>query len=97
MHFSGSICWVDAPRIFECSDLCACNAILCANRLVQRPLAHRFQLFRTLNKGWGVKALGAIGLGQFVCEYLGEILTDLEVESRADDSYLFDLNSQVRL
>ncbi|ENN73908.1 hypothetical protein YQE_09480, partial [Dendroctonus ponderosae] len=86
--------FLDPPLIFECSDLCACNAILCPNRLVQRPLAQRFQLFRTQSKGWGVRALGAIGLGQFVCEYIGEILTDLEAESRTDDSFLFDLDNQ---
>lgn len=32
-----------------------------------------------------------------MCEYVGEIITDLEADLREDDSYLFDLDNRVRL
>ncbi|KAL1488388.1 hypothetical protein ABEB36_014862 [Hypothenemus hampei] len=84
----------DPPLIFECNDLCMCNSILCSNRLVQKPLLQRFELFKTATKGWGIKALNFIAKGSYVCEYVGEILTDLEAEHRDDDSYLFDLDNR---
>lgn len=33
--------------------------------------------------------------GSYVCEYVGEIITDLEADQRQDDSYLFDLDNRV--
>ncbi|XP_066245089.1 histone-lysine N-methyltransferase EHMT1 isoform X1 [Euwallacea similis] len=85
---------IDPPLIFECNDLCSCNSILCSNRLVQKPSTQRFQLFKTEFKGWGIKTLNFIAAGSFVCEYVGEILTDSEADLREDDSYLFDLDNR---
>lgn len=81
--------------LFECNDLCSCNAITCRNRLVQRGLTQRFQVYKTATKGWGVKTLRAIPKGSYVCEYVGEILTDAEVDEKDDDSYVFDLHNGV--
>lgn len=44
--------------------------------------------------GWGVRAAHEIPKGSFVCEYVGEIISDSEAETR-EDSYLFDLESRV--
>lgn len=33
--------------------------------------------------------------GTFVCEYVGEMLTDSEADKREDDCYLFDLDVKV--
>lgn len=87
-HFS------DIPVIFECSDTCSCNAITCRNRVVQKGTQQRFQLYKTDSKGWGIKTLKFISKGHFVCEYVGEILTDTEADNREDDSFLFDLGSK---
>lgn len=35
--------------------------------------------------------------GSYVCEYVGEIITDLEADQRQDDSYLFDLDNRVSI
>jgi PREDICTED: G9a-like len=35
--------------------------------------------------------------GTFVCEYIGDIITDFEADRREDDSYLFDLDNRVRV
>ena len=44
--------------------------------------------------GWGVRAGGKILKGTFVCEYIGEIVTDKVAESR-EDTYLFDTYTEV--
>lgn len=36
-----------------------------------------------------------ISKGSFVCEYVGEIITDEEAEQREDDSFLFDLDNRL--
>lgn len=49
---------------------------MCTNRLVQHGLQVRLQLFKTQNKGWGIRCLDDIAKGSFVCIYAGKILTD---------------------
>lgn len=87
--------FVDIPMIFECNDSCSCNAITCNNRVVQKGLTQRFELFKTEDRGWGIRTLRPIPKGSFVCEYIGEIITDLEADRREDDSFLFDLENRV--
>lgn len=53
-----------------------------------------FQIVRTEGKGWGVRAMSDIPKGSFVCEYVGEYISDLDAETR-EDSYLFDLENKV--
>lgn len=81
--------------IFECNFACDCNAITCNNRLVQHGPMQRFQVFRTAGKGWGLRSVLSIPKGSFVCEYIGEIISDSEADHREDDSYLFDLDNRV--
>eukprot|EP00096_Caligus_rogercresseyi_P001210 TRINITY_DN1190_c0_g1_i3.p1 TRINITY_DN1190_c0_g1~~TRINITY_DN1190_c0_g1_i3.p1 ORF type:complete len:1358 (-),score=455.16 TRINITY_DN1190_c0_g1_i3:220-4293(-) len=81
----------DPPMIFECNDLCNCNVSTCHNRVIQHGVTSRMIVFRTENMGWGVRALKDIAKGTFVCEYVGEIISDSEADTR-EDSYLFDLD-----
>lgn len=85
--------FLDAPMIFECNDTCSCNAITCRNRVVQKGLTQRFQIFKTEQKGWGLRSLKLIPKGSFVCEYVGEILSDNDADARVDDSYIFALSN----
>ena len=62
--------------IAECGETCCWNNV--CHRGVQVPL----QVFYTKHKGWGVRALVPIYAQQFVCQYLGELLHDVEVETR---------------
>ncbi|KAM8920774.1 histone-lysine N-methyltransferase SETDB1 isoform 3-T3 [Pelodytes ibericus] len=62
--------------VYECNKRCKCNANMCTNRLVQHGLQVRLQLFKTQNKGWGIRCLDDIAKGSFVCIYAGKILTD---------------------
>lgn len=45
---------------------------MCTNRLVQHGLQVRLQLFKTQNKGWGIRCLDDVAKGSFVCIYAGE-------------------------
>ncbi|NWH71423.1 SETB1 methyltransferase, partial [Piaya cayana] len=62
--------------VYECNRRCKCNVNMCTNRLVQHGLQVRLQLFKTQNKGWGIRCLDDIAKGSFVCIYAGKILTD---------------------
>ncbi|PVU84802.1 hypothetical protein BB560_007260 [Smittium megazygosporum] len=83
--------------IYECNWMCSCGP-KCFNRLIQRGPQISLQIFRTLNKGWGVRTLETLQKGQFVAEYIGEIITYAEAEMRGKrndklgSTYLFDLD-----
>nr|XP_056709521.1 histone-lysine N-methyltransferase SETDB1 [Euleptes europaea] len=62
--------------VYECNKRCKCSRNMCNNRLVQHGLQVRLQLFKTQNKGWGIRCLDDIAKGSFVCIYAGKILTD---------------------
>lgn len=65
--------------IFECNINCKCSKT-CLNRVVQLPVSARLQVFRTKNKGWGLRTLVDIPRGSFVCNYIGEIFNENDVE-----------------
>lgn len=84
---------IEPPLIFECNQACACWQT-CKNRVVQSGIKVRLQLYRTAKMGWGVRALQSIPQGSFICEYVGELISDAEADVREDDSYLFDLDNK---
>ena len=86
--------FADPPMIFECNDMCECNQNSCNNRVVQHGITARLQLYKTYGMGWGVKSMVDVPKGGFVCEYVGEIISDAEAEQRENDSYLFDLENR---
>lgn len=72
--------------IKECWRKCGCN-MECGNRVVQRGITQKLQVFLTSKgKGWGVRALEELPEGAFVCEYVGEILTNMELYERNNQS-----------
>lgn len=84
--------------IYECNKKCSCDSN-CRNRVVQNGRKVPLCIFRTSNGcGWGVKALRKIHCGEFVCEYVGEVITheEAEIRGRTYDqegrTYLFDLD-----
>eukprot|EP00511_Aplanochytrium_stocchinoi_P004711 CAMPEP_0204825866 /NCGR_PEP_ID=MMETSP1346-20131115/3663_1 /ASSEMBLY_ACC=CAM_ASM_000771 /TAXON_ID=215587 /ORGANISM="Aplanochytrium stocchinoi, Strain GSBS06" /LENGTH=542 /DNA_ID=CAMNT_0051953639 /DNA_START=102 /DNA_END=1730 /DNA_ORIENTATION=+ len=79
--------------IRECSHLCSCDPAKCGNRVVQKGISKRFEVFKTKGKGWGLRTLERLKLGDFICEYFGEIMTEHFALLRArlyehGDSYL---------
>ncbi|KAJ3464483.1 Histone-lysine N-methyltransferase, H3 lysine-9 specific dim-5 [Fusarium solani] len=85
--------------IYECHQGCSCS-INCPNRVVERGRTIPLQIFRTEDRGWGVRSTDHIKKGQFVDRYLGEIITSTEADRRRSQSaisqrkdvYLFALD-----
>ncbi|KAH8517504.1 hypothetical protein H0E87_005441 [Populus deltoides] len=68
--------------IKECWSKCGCHK-QCGNRVVQRGIMCKLQVFFTPEgKGWGLRTLELLPKGTFVCEYVGEILTNKEFYER---------------
>uniref|UniRef100_A0A4W6G411 Euchromatic histone-lysine N-methyltransferase 1a n=1 Tax=Lates calcarifer TaxID=8187 RepID=A0A4W6G411_LATCA len=87
-------CQREPPVLFECNHACSCWRT-CRNRVVQNGQRVRLQLFRTQKMGWGVRTMQDIPQGTFICEYIGEIITDAEADKRENDSFLFTLDNKV--
>lgn len=84
--------------IYECNKRCKCDDT-CRNRVVQLGRKVPLCIFRTTTGcGWGVKTLRKIHNGEFVCEYVGEVISFEEAERRGRGydaegrTYLFDLD-----
>ncbi|CAG7878410.1 unnamed protein product [Brassica rapa] len=68
--------------IKECWRKCGCD-MMCGNRVVQRGIRCQLQVYFTQEgKGWGIRTLQDLPKGTFVCEYIGEILTNTELYDR---------------
>ncbi|XP_062221072.1 probable inactive histone-lysine N-methyltransferase SUVR2 [Phragmites australis] len=68
--------------IKECWRKCGCTRY-CGNRVVQRGIIRNLQVFLTSRKkGWGLRTAEKLPPGAFVCEYVGEILTNTELYER---------------
>lgn len=61
--------------IYECNQRCKCSST-CLNRVAQHPLQLNLQVFRTLKKGWGLRAVNDIPRGSFICIYAGRLHTE---------------------
>lgn len=84
--------------IYECNKKCACGPD-CQNRVLQRGRTIKLSIFKTNNGcGWGIRTLEDIKKGQFVAEYVGEVITREEADKRGKvydregKTYLFDLD-----
>ncbi|XP_072932753.1 histone-lysine N-methyltransferase SUV39H2-like isoform X1 [Epargyreus clarus] len=84
--------------VYECNKACKCSSD-CTNRVVQKGRSLKLCIFRTSNGcGWGVRTEQKIKQGQFVCQYVGEVITFEEAEKRGREydanglTYLFDLD-----
>ncbi|XP_022929591.1 histone-lysine N-methyltransferase SUVR4-like [Cucurbita moschata] len=68
--------------IKECWGKCGCD-MQCGNRVVQRGISCKLQVYFTCEgKGWGLRTLKNLPKGSFVCEYVGEVLTNTELYDR---------------
>ncbi|XP_038572168.1 histone-lysine N-methyltransferase SETDB2-like isoform X2 [Micropterus salmoides] len=68
--------------LYECGPWCGCDRARCQNRLVQRGIRVRLQVFQTEGRGWGVRCRDDLDRGTFVCIYAGVILR--RVQSHAE-------------
>ncbi|NXX76842.1 SETMR methyltransferase, partial [Urocolius indicus] len=89
-----------ARPVFECNAMCQCGES-CQNRVVQRGLQFRLEVFKTEKKGWGVRTLQFIAKGRFVCEYAGEVLgfnearRRIQAQTSKDSNYIIVVREHV--
>ncbi|TVU21292.1 hypothetical protein EJB05_30919, partial [Eragrostis curvula] len=88
-NHNGEIIWVK-PLVYECGPSCRCPPT-CQNRVSQHGIKIALEIFKTGEKGWGVRPLSSITSGSFICEYVGDILQDEEANNKENDMYLFDI------
>ena len=84
-------------HIYECNSKCDCSQY-CKNRVVQYGRKIKVELFKTRDRGFGLRTLEPLLAGQFVDTYRGEIITHEVAEARNqgrhpdEDNYLFDFD-----
>ena len=83
--------------ILECHKNCKCNDNRCRNRRVGKPSTHNLTVFKTENRGYGLKSDSRICRGEFVSEYLGEYITKEEACHRSangstKNTYIISVN-----
>ncbi|XP_023951571.2 putative histone-lysine N-methyltransferase 1 [Bicyclus anynana] len=65
----------------ECGPTCRAGD-RCNNRAFEKRLYPNMTPYRTPHRGWGLKALEDIKAGQFVIEYVGELIDEQEFRRR---------------
>uniref|UniRef100_A0A8C4WVR3 Ash1 (absent, small, or homeotic)-like (Drosophila) n=1 Tax=Eptatretus burgeri TaxID=7764 RepID=A0A8C4WVR3_EPTBU len=72
----------------EClASTCPC-ADCCSNQRIQRhEWVQCLERFRTQGKGWGIRTKEALREGQFIIEYLGEVVSENEFRNRMIEQY----------
>ncbi|XP_022766568.1 histone-lysine N-methyltransferase, H3 lysine-9 specific SUVH1-like [Durio zibethinus] len=77
--------------IHECGSSCKCPSN-CKNRVSQSGLRVRLEVFKTKDKGWGLRSWDPIRSGAFICEYAGEVIDISRAEEfggENNDDYIF--------
>ncbi|KAG8100288.1 hypothetical protein GUJ93_ZPchr0013g36538 [Zizania palustris] len=75
------------PMLYECNDSCMCSHN-CRNRVVQKGTQIHFEVFKTGDRGWGLRSWDPIRAGTFICEYAGEVIDKNCVIG--EDDYIFE-------
>jgi [histone H3]-lysine9 N-dimethyltransferase len=77
------------PIVYECGESCNCSTN-CRNRVTQKGSRLHFEVFRTTNRGWGLRCWEPIRAGSFICEYAGEVIDELKFNlNDSEDDYIF--------
>ncbi|XP_050223389.1 uncharacterized protein LOC126673333 isoform X2 [Mercurialis annua] len=77
--------------VFECGPGCGCGPN-CINRVSQRGIKYRLEVYRTRNKGWAVRSRDLIPSGAFVCEYIGVLMRSADLENVSENDYIFEID-----
>jgi len=77
---------------FECSPNCSCQFKECHNRSLQKGLGKELEIkLINENKGFGVFALSDIKQGDFICEYIGELISKTQAQKLTNQGYLLHI------
>jgi len=76
---------------YECNRNCTCNEkiVCCENREVQNGIKKRLYLeYISRSKGFGVFCKESIKKGEFICEYIGNILNKNSALEKINSNYM---------
>ncbi|MBA0837593.1 hypothetical protein Goarm_009736 [Gossypium armourianum] len=82
------------PMIYECGPTCPCIRN-CKNRVIQTGLKAHLEVFKTRDRGWGLRSWDPIRAGTFICEYAGEVIDETKARQESGDGeseYIFHTN-----
>ncbi|MCO5594102.1 hypothetical protein L7F22_048123 [Adiantum nelumboides] len=77
--------------VYECGPHCACGPG-CSNRVTQKGMQYRLEVFQTANKGWGVRSWDTIPAGAPVCQYFGVLMRTEDADDICDNEFIFELD-----
>ncbi|KAK2828704.1 hypothetical protein Q5P01_019738 [Channa striata] len=82
-----SPCGIDSECInrmllYECHPQVCPAGERCLNQAFTKRQYSQVEIFRTLSRGWGLRCVHDIKKGQFVSEYVGEVIDEEECRSR---------------
>ncbi|KAG9293347.1 hypothetical protein G9A89_007593 [Geosiphon pyriformis] len=83
--------------IRECNIRCKCGPN-CLNRVVQNGRFFELEIFKTINKGWGVRTINNIPADTFIDIYAGAVINQIQAgkvdkhNARIGTSYLFNID-----
>ncbi|WVZ88149.1 hypothetical protein U9M48_034697 [Paspalum notatum var. saurae] len=76
--------------LYECSSMCQCSQN-CPNRITQKGVNLKFEVFWTRDCGWGVRSWDPIRAGTFICEYTGKVIHEIDMNTNGEeDEYTFN-------
>ncbi|KAI9751798.1 MAG: hypothetical protein M4579_005884 [Chaenotheca gracillima] len=81
---------VTLDAIFECNEWCKCGK-QCRNRLVQFGRQVPLEIFKTENRGWGLRCPKDLRKGEFIDVYRGEIITETVCQTRDKERQRADI------
>jgi histone-lysine N-methyltransferase SETD2 len=65
---------INRMLMIECTDSSCDLGALCRNRQFKRRMVAKTQVFRQFLQGWGLRLDEDVSEGDFICEYMGEII-----------------------
>ncbi|XP_060676785.1 histone-lysine N-methyltransferase ASH1L isoform X2 [Hemiscyllium ocellatum] len=72
----------------ECApSTCPCDEHCCNQRIQRHEWVQCLERFRAEGKGWGIRTKEALKAGQFIIEYLGEVVSEQEFRNRMIEQY----------
>ncbi|XP_054611427.1 uncharacterized protein nsd1b isoform X2 [Dunckerocampus dactyliophorus] len=73
---------INRMLLYECHPQVCPAGERCLNQAFSRRQYSQVEIFRTLSRGWGLRCVHDIKKGQFVSEYVGEVIDEEECRSR---------------
>ncbi|KAL8166711.1 hypothetical protein V2J09_008210 [Rumex salicifolius] len=79
------------PLVYECGPSCPC-ILNCKNRVLQGGVKSHLEVFKTKDKGWGLRSWDPLRAGAFICEFAGEVIDVAKFDSKTskNNNYIFD-------